>query len=151
MVKLKTWVCFDVITEWNTVDTTCFHPFKTSPITARQLITSNLVTNISFHILQTYWNHNYSSWHQACRKRHVKVPAGPWMADVGAAQLDWRSETPNMQPLTPVTSYVRSSLQSGLMYFWIPPVDLLHINISECLTLLSTVPGFVRENQLHVF
>jgi len=70
------------------------------------------------------------------------------MADVGAGQLGWRSETPNMQPLTPVTSYVTSRLQSVLMYFWIPPADLRHINISECLTLLSTVPGFGRENQL---
>jgi len=39
------------------------------------------------------------------------------MANRGAAQLGWRSETPNMQPLTPVTSYLRSRLQYGLMYF----------------------------------
>jgi hypothetical protein len=73
------------------------------------------------------------------------------MADLGAAQLGWRLETPNMQPLTPVTSYVRSSLQFGLMYFWIPPADLWHINIAGCLTLLSTLPGFGRVKQLCVF
>ena len=151
IVKLRTSVCFDVITLWNTIDTACFHPLQTSHITPNQVQPSNLVTNIFFHILQTYCVDNYPSRDQACRNRHVKVPEGPWMADLGAAQLSWRSETPNMQPLTPVTSYMRSSLLSDLMYFWIPPADLWHINMSECLTLLSTVPGFVRENQLYVF
>jgi len=150
MGKLKTSVSFDVTTEWNTIDTACFHPLKTSRNTPNQLLPSNLVTNILFHILQTHWIDNYSSRHRACRNRLVKVPEGPWMADLGAAQQGWRSETPNMQPLTPVTSYMRSRLQSALMYFWIPLADLWHINISECLTLLSTVPGFVRENQLCV-
>ena len=150
MVKLKTSVCLEVITEWKTIDTTWFQPLQASSITPNQLLPSNLVTNIFFHILQTYWIHNYPSRHQACRNRLVKVREDPWMANRGAAQLGWRSETPNMQPLRPVTSYVRSSLQSGLMYFWLPPSDLWHINISECLTLLSTVPGFGRENQLYV-
>ena len=140
MGKLKTSVSFDVITEWNSIDTACFHPFKTYRITPNQLLPSKLVTNILFHILQTYWVDNYSSRHRACRNRLVKVPEGPWMADLGAAQLGLRPEKPNMLPLTPVTSYVRSRLQSGLMYFWIPLADLWHINISECLTLLSTVP-----------
>ena len=151
MDKLKTSVCFDVITEWNTIDTACFHPLQTSRITPSQQLPSNLATNIFFHILQIYWIHNYPSRHQACRNRLVKVPEGPWKADRGAAQPGWRSETPNMQQLTPVTSYMTSWLQFGLMYFWIPPVDLWYINISECLTLLSAVPGFVREDHLHVF
>ena len=145
MVKLKNLSCFDVITECNTIDTAYFHPLQTSRITPNQLLTSYLVTNIFFHILQTYWIDNHSSRHRACRNRLLKVPEDLWMADIGAAQPGWRSETPNMQPLTPVKSYVRSRLQSGLMYFWIPPADLWHINISECLTLLSTVPGFGRE------
>ena len=150
MFKLKTSVCLEVITEWNMIDTARFHPLRTSRITPRQLLPSNLVTNNFFHILHMYWIDNYSSRHRACRNLQTKVPAGSWMADLGAAQLGWRSETPNMQPLTPVTSYMTSRLQSGLMYFWIPPADLWHINISECLTLLSSVPGFVRENQLCV-
>ena len=150
MIKLKSSVCFDSITEWNTFDMACFYLLQASRITPSQLLPSNLVTNIFFHILQTSWIDNYSSRHRACMNHHVKVHEGPWMADVGA-QLGWRSETPNMQPLTPVTLYVRSRLQSGLMYFWIPPADLWHINISDCLTLLSAFPGFVREDHLHVF
>jgi hypothetical protein len=39
------------------------------------------------------------------------------MADVGAAQPGWRLKTPNMQPLTPVTSDMMSTLQFGQMYF----------------------------------
>jgi hypothetical protein len=150
MFKLKTSVSFDVITEWNTIDTACFHPLQISRITPSQLLPSNLFTNIFFHILQTYCIDNYPARHRAGRNRLVKVPEGPWMADLGAAQLGSRSETPNMQPLTPVTSYMRSRLQFVQMYFWIPPADLWHINISECLRLLSTVPVFVRENQLYV-
>jgi len=150
MVKLKTSVCLEVITEWKTIDMTCFHHIQTSRITPSQLLTSNLFTNIFFHILQTYLIDNYPWRHRACRNRLVKVLEGPWMADVGAAQLGWRWETPNMQPLAPVTSYMKSRLQSCLMYFWIPPADLWHINISECLTLLSTVPAFGGENQLYV-
>ena len=146
MDKLKTSVCFDIITEWNAIDTACFHPLQTSRITPSQQLPSNLAANIFFHILQIYWIHNYPSRHQACRIRLAKVPEGPWMADCGAAQPGWRSETPNMWPLTPVTSYMTSRLQFGLMYFWILPADLWHINISEYLTLLSTVPGFGREN-----
>jgi len=46
------------------------------------------------------------------------------MADVGAAQPDWRLKTPNMQPLKPVTSNVMSTLQFGKMYFLILPADL---------------------------
>jgi len=104
--KLKTSVCFDVIIEWNTIDTPCFHPLQTSRITPSQLLPSNLVTNIFFHILETYRMDNHSSRHRACRNRLVKAPEGPWMADHGAAQPGWRSETPNMQPLTPGTSYM---------------------------------------------
>ena len=143
--KLKTSVWFDVITDWNTIDTALFHSYHTSRITPGKLLPSNLATNIFFHILQTYWVQKYPSRHRACRNRLVKVPEDLWMADFVAAQLGWRWETPNMQPLTPVTSYVTSRLQFVLMYFWISPADLWHINISECLTLLSTVPGFGRE------
>ena len=130
-------------------DTACFHPLQFSRITPSQLLPSNLLTNIFFYILQTYLIQDYPSKRRVCRNRHVKVPEGPWMA--GAARPDWRSETPNMQPLTPVTSHMRWRLQSCLMYFWIAPADLWHINISDCLTLLNTVPGFVRENRLYVF
>ena len=51
MDELKTSVFFDVITKWNTIDTACFHPLQTSRITPSQLLPSNLVTNILFHIL----------------------------------------------------------------------------------------------------
>ena len=131
MYKLKTSVCFDVITEWNTIDTASFHPLQASRIPSSQLlvIPSNPVTNIFYHILQIYWMQNYASKHRACRNHHPKVPEDPWMADVGAARPGWRSETPNMQPLTQMTSHMKWSLQSSLMYFWIPPVDLWHINI----------------------
>ena len=139
MDELKTSIFFDVITEWNTIDTACFHPLQASRITPSQLLPSNLVTNVTFYIRQTYLIDNYSSKHRACRNRHVKVPEGPWMADVGAVRPGWRSETPNMQPLIPVTSYMRWRLQSYLMYFWIPPADLWHMNISDCLTLLRSV------------
>jgi len=46
------------------------------------------------------------------------------MADVGAAQPGWRSETLSMQPLTPVTSYMMSRLQFCQMCFWVHPADL---------------------------
>jgi len=42
------------------------------------------------------------------------------MADVGAAQPGWRLKTLNMQPLTPVTSYM-SRLQFCQTFFWIHP------------------------------
>ena len=150
MDKLKTSVFFGVITEWNTIDTVFSHPLQASRKSPSQLLSSNLVTNIFFYILQTYWKKNYSSKRRVCRNRHVRVPEGPWMADFRAARPGWRSETPNMQPLTQVTSCMRWRLQSGLMCFWIAAADLWHINISDCLTLLSTVPGFGRENQLYV-
>jgi len=127
----QTSVCFEVITEWNTIDTACFHPIQAPRISPSQLLPSNMDTNIFFHILQAYWSNNYSSKRRACRNRHVKVPEGPWMADLGATRPGWRSETPNMQQLTPVTSYTRWRLQSCLMYFWIRPADLWHINISD--------------------
>ena len=133
------------------INMACIHPLQVSRISPSQLIPSNLVTNIFFYILQTYWFQNYSSKGRVCRNRHVKAPEGPWMADRGAARPGWRSETPNMQPLTEMTSDMRWRIQSCLMYFWIRPVDLWHINISDCLTLLSTVLGFVRENQFYVF
>ena len=151
MDKLKTSVCFEVITKWNTIDTAYFDLLKASRISPSQILPSNLVTNSFLYIRQTYWVQNYSSRHRACRNRHVKVPEGPWMADVGAARPGWRSETQNMQPLTQMTSHMRWMLQSCLMYFWIPPADLWHINISDCLILLSTVPDFERENQSYVF
>jgi len=141
------------------IDKAGFHPLQASRITPSQLLPSNPVTNIFFHLLQTYWNQNYSSKHRACRNRRVKAPEGPWMADVGAARPGWRSETPNMQPLTPLKSYLTSRLQSGPMCFWIPPAVLRHthththiyIYISDWLTLLRSVPSFGCENQLYVF
>ena len=153
MEELITWLFFEVrvITEWNTIYTASYHPIQASRITPSQLLPINLIPNIFFHILQTHWAENYSSNHRVCRNRHVKVPEGPWMADFRVARPCCRSETPNMQPLTQMTSHMRWRLQSCLMYFWLRPADLWHINISDCLALLRTVPGFERENQLYVF
>jgi hypothetical protein len=39
------------------------------------------------------------------------------MADVGAAQPGWKLKTLNMQPLTPVTSYMMSRLQFWQTFF----------------------------------
>jgi len=58
------------------------------------------------------------------------------MADFGALRPGWRSETPNMQPLTPVPSYMMSRLQFGLMCSWIQPADLWNTKSSGYLTLL---------------
>ena len=151
MDELKPTFCVDVITEWITIDAACFHPLQVSRITPSQLLTINLATNIFFYILQIYWKENYSPKHQACRNRHVKVLEGPWMADIGAARTGWRSETLNMQPLAQMKSYMRWRLQSCLMYFWIPPADLWHMNISDCLTLLSTVPIKVVRTSCIIF
>jgi hypothetical protein len=46
------------------------------------------------------------------------------MADVGAAQLGWRLKTLNMQPLTPVTSYMMSRLKFCQAFFLINSADL---------------------------
>ena len=59
------------------------------------------------------------------------------MADGGAAQPGWRLKMPNMQPVTPVTSYMMWILQFGLMCSWIPPADLWHMNKSGCSKLLK--------------
>ena len=151
MDDLKTSVCFDIITEWNTVDTACFHLLQASRITPSQLLPSNLVTNKFFPLLQMYWKENYSPKHRACRNRHVTDPEGPWMANLGAALPGWRSETPNMQPLTPVTSYMKWRLQSGLMYFWIPPADLVTHKYIRLFITTKHRSGFGRENMLYVF
>ena len=135
--KLKTSGSFVIFTNQNAINREYFHHILASRITSSQLLPSNLFTNILFHIHKKYWIQDYSSLQPAYRNRHVKVPEGPWMADVGAAQPGWRLKTPNMQPLPALTSCMMSTLQFELMYFWIAPADLWHINISGCSTLLK--------------
>jgi len=74
------------------------------------------------------------------------------MAEFGAAQPGWRSETPNMQPLTPLTSYMTSRLQSALMCSWLQQAYLWHIRDwvichrlrrEDGLTVLYAAPRFI--------
>jgi hypothetical protein len=133
--KLKTTVRSDVITKQKTLDSSSFS-LTNLPPPPSQLLPSNLFTNILFIVLETYCARNCPSRPRACRNGHVRVPEGPWMADFGSAPPGWRTETPNMQPVTPVTSNIRWSLQSCLMCSWLYLADLWHIKRSVYLTLL---------------
>ena len=125
-INSKSTVCPDVITEYRILNCACFS-FTSLPHTPSQLLTSNLLTNNLFIIQKTCCGCNCPSRFRACRNRHVRVPEGLWMADFGAAPPGWRSEKPNMQPVTPVTSNITSCLQSCLMRSWLHPADLRHI------------------------
>jgi len=122
-----------------TLDCSCFSLISLSPPPI-QLLPSNLFTNILFIIHETCCGCNCPSRLRACRNCETKVPEGPWMADFGAARPGWRSETPNMQPLTPVTSNIRSNLESCLLCSWLHPADLWHINRTVYFTYIVKTP-----------
>ena len=122
-----------------TLDGSCFS-LASLPSPPIQLLPSNLFANILFNVHKTYRGCNCPSRLRACRICETKVREGPWMADFGAARPGWRSETPNMHPLTPVTSDITSNLQSCLMCSWLHPVDLWHIKRTIYFTLYIYIP-----------
>ena len=83
-----------------------------------------------FFIHQIYWWWRFCPRHPACRNRRTKGPEGPWRAVHVAAQPGWRSGKPNMQPVTPVTSYKSSKWQSALVCCWRHPFGLQYMAIS---------------------
>ena len=86
--------------------------------------------------------------HPACRNRHVKVPEGPWRADVGAAQRGWRLGSPSIQLVSPVTLYMTSRSWFDLMRTWEYPVDLQHM--ADWLLLKPNRVLFKYAAQVHV-
>jgi hypothetical protein len=122
-------VRFEVITEPNTLDAACLQALPACPFIPSQLLPNNLVTNNIFLVQKKCWKKDCCSRYGVYRNRHPEIPEGSWMADLGAAQLGWQTETPNMQPLTPMTSYMRSNSESYRMYCWLLPADLWHKHI----------------------
>jgi hypothetical protein len=110
-----------------------------APSLLSQQQTSNLVINILLTIHQTNWKCNCSSRYWADRNRHSKVPEDLWREDLVAALPGWRPERPNMQPVTPVTSYMISSSESDLMWSLFYPTDLWHIKRTGYLTSSRTL------------
>ena len=104
-IKLTNSDTFYVITEQRTLDMTCLSHNSTHP-PPNQLIPNNLFKNSPFIILETFRSCNCPSRLWFCRNRRLTVPEGPWMARLGHKQPSWTSETPNMQPVTQVTSYM---------------------------------------------